>query len=837
MTLADAQFVLQGLHNVYWGLFCLFGIGVVVTLVLLLRRQERKLTSAGVARWLMALRITVLLLLLLVLMQPVYSWSLDRDRTGRIVVALDLSQSMQGVDEHATPIEKLRWARAVGAIGNPAVDAQLDEWEARLADNPDAADAIPEDLDLPDDVLDSVLESVDQLSRREIARRLLLETNRPLIEHLESLAAVDIVVFAGRAQSQDVAGLNSAVEEVPDSLLPDVSDIARSLDASLTQNDDAALLGVVLLSDGRDTGDGDPLAAANRLSQVGAPVFPVLIGSSFRPKDLAVLSVNYPPTVFTDDHPIISAVLTTVGYTGEQITVNLEDDDGNIQTQTIDVDRESVGVQFNVDVGEPGRRGYRLSIDEDENEARDDNNERSFAMSIVDDTVQTVLMDGVARWEFRFIDNALTRDSRINVSKVVFDQPYIGLLPDTFFPRQLPFDPQDKEDALDLISDADLIVIGDVAPEDLSEQHWAILEHFVAEVGGTLVLQSGKNDFPVRHRSKSLQRLMPVTDLRTIEVKSPAAATAPTARGVRLSLTDDGEQFPFLKLATERHRNQLVWSSFPGHLWMHVGAAKPGATVLAIPKLIRGELKLDEQRRYGSIVHQHYGFGQVVWMGLDSTWRWRHRVGDLYHHKYWGQMARWAADNKVAAGNEFVRFGPQVTDSVSGDDVILLARWVPSFLRKNPNLEAEAEVFRIGKDGRESLFATVPLKSNGRRNNIMEGRVIGLPVGRFKTRLKTDALPKDLDVVECEFYVHAKQTAELADLSADSKLLQEVAERTGGQLLYPHQVADFPELLQQRLQLTEVDREVELWDHWMLMVVFFALLATEWIVRKLNGLP
>ena len=45
---------------------------------------------------------------------------------------------------------------------------------------------------------------------------------------------------------------------------------------------------------------------------------------------------------------------------------------------------------------------------------------------------------------------------------------------------------------------------------------------------------------------------------------------------------------------------------------------------------------------------------RALWVGTDGTWRWRHRIGDTYHHRFWGQIARWAADNKAAAGNDLI---------------------------------------------------------------------------------------------------------------------------------------------------------------------------------------
>ena len=52
--------------------------------------------------------------------------------------------------------------------------------------------------------------------------------------------------------------------------------------------------------------------------------------------------------------------------------------------------------------------------------------------------------------------------------------------------------------------------------------------------------------------------------------------------------------------------------------------------------------KREEQRAL--FVRHTYGFGQVFYVGLDSTWRWRYRIGDLYHHRFWSQAIRWAAN-------------------------------------------------------------------------------------------------------------------------------------------------------------------------------------------------
>ncbi|VAX40081.1 hypothetical protein MNBD_PLANCTO02-274, partial [hydrothermal vent metagenome] len=53
----------------------------------------------------------------------------------------------------------------------------------------------------------------------------------------------------------------------------------------------------------------------------------------------------------------------------------------------------------------------------------------------------------------------------------------------------------------------------------------------------------------------------------------------------------------------------------------------------------------------------------------------------------------------------------------------------------------------------------------------------------------------------------------------------------------PDQVHQIPELFQNPELKTALRHERTLWDHWLIMLLFFSLLMAEWVTRKLNGLP
>lgn len=174
------------------------------------------------------------------------------------------------------------------------------------------------------------------------------------------------------------------------------------------------LAGVVVLSDGRDNAHPNDADYIKRFAG-GAPVYPVLVGSERRPKDLSIANLDYPPTVFQNDKPILKATIRTSGLEGQEVAVLLENLDPDGQTvgepirKTIKAREPSQEVQFDLTAETEGRQRYRIRTDELPGETSSENNSREFAMQVVDDRSDVLLIEGEGRWEFRYLHAALSR--------------------------------------------------------------------------------------------------------------------------------------------------------------------------------------------------------------------------------------------------------------------------------------------------------------------------------------------------------------------------------------------------------------------------------------------
>ncbi|MFO1093615.1 MAG: hypothetical protein U0992_09920 [Planctomycetaceae bacterium] len=517
----------------------------------------------------------------------------------------------------------------------------------------------------------------------------------------------------------------------------------------------------------------------------------------------------------------------------------VSDDEGAAaasDVQTITPQGDTAEAQFILNAASLGRRRFSVRITPQPGETRDDNNERRFAIQVVSDKTHVLLLDEEARWEFRYLVAALQRDPRVQLESVLFDQPYLGLLPDTFFPRELkPLDAAAASGEASL-AQFDAVLIGDVDPHRLPPQSLAAIEHYVRNDGGTLVVMAGKRHMPAGYAGTPLEGLLPVAGLREIGADEADALRPPGSRGFRLQITPDGEAEGVMALDADAAKNHRIWKLLPGHTWGLLGQAKPGSSVWATGVRPDEQPDLAAERAAAAIVAQSQGAGRVIWIGIDSTWRWRSHVGDLYHHRFWGQLVRSAAEFKAAVHNDAVQFGPDRPQIEAGSTARFRARWTDRFLKQHPDLRAQVELRRIdGGDEDASISAVLTLSAD--RPLEYEARVPGLATGEYRAQLIIEGAPADVDPATAELAVVDKVSPELNDLTANRALLQQIAAASGGELLLPDQMHELPERLRGGSTNESIQQTVPLWNHWSMLVLFCAFVGAEWLVRKLNGLP
>lgn len=833
-----------------WRVAALLAITAACVVVLtILFRDERKLVSKQLGFTLLGLRICLILIVFLTLLGPTWTWSVQSSRMDRVLVAFDVSQSMETVDLQATELEKIRWAEALGLFGSAESQQRVTRWIKDLETGKEPEWVTADEVSDPErrarlvevrkQNLQSQLAEVSGISRLELSRRAMSEQGKSPLDALAESYRVQLCAFADHAVDLTKDELQKPFDLSRFQIDRGHSRIRNFLPPADAggQGGSSALSGIVLISDGHDTGKKLTENAASQLQGLGVPVHTVLVGSEHRPRDLAILHVDHPESVFLKDRPLIKSILQTSGFEGEALNVYLQSLDvpDRIPLQrTITPTGPTSNVEFTLPEETVGRHRYRIWTDVAPRETREDNNSEDFSFNVVDDRARVLLVDGESRWEFRFLDDALSRDPQVSMDRVLFEQPFLGVLKQPFFPLKLDeLGPAPRQGTR--FSSYDLVLIGDVSPADMHAQDWQDLDRYVRQEGGTLVCIAGKRYFPKAYRGTLVEELLPVSHPRLVELDPETLIGPPPARGFHVTVTEDGAVLPMFQLDRDRNRSTQIWGELPGHLWGMVGELRAGATAWAVG-LPPGQRLTLENERNNALIAQHYvGAGQVIWIGIDSTWRWRYQVGDLYHHRFWGQLTRWAVSFKAAAGNKSIRLGLRENVIREGESTQVQVRLEERFYAQNPNVTIEAVLTRQG-EGRP--FAQT-LKLVPREGNplLLEAPVAGFPPGEYKVQLRVNDAEVKEELLEAMLAVNAELTPELQDVHVNRHLLEQLASSTGGTFLQLNELSRLPSLFSGSKQTLESREEIPLYGHWIVLVLFSTVAMIEWVLRKLNGLP
>ncbi len=780
---------------------------VPLCLIVWLYRYELRLIAVAPACGLLLLRLSILLLIWLAIgLQPKLEDIHVEETPSRVRVAVDLSSSMDVADLQRTPEE---WAALAQAL-------KLGSGEEAIA-------------------------------RKAIVARMLAPDGLNLLQRLANRHQVEIVGFHQQALDMGPEQLfeQLAAKNIGQEVLPTDFHLPLARVASSRSN---PLLGIVLLSDGQHNVGAPPYERADDLGKQGVPIFPVVIGSRELPRDLMILDVQAPTKVFKNATVPIEIRCKATNLPAQDLTVEMRFEGKPVapEHRSVIAHKATDGyhkVLFQAKMEEPGT--HALTIKASSKEGKEitlANNSVTRIIRVAEDKAKVLLVDGEARWEYHYVAMALGRDPAIALERVVFSQPRIGVLKgDQLDKAGLPKTKLPEVKEVDPLLDFDCVILGDVAPEDLPGTDRKRLERFVSERGGTLILVAGKRYLPMAYTGADdpLLKMLPIVQPRELKQET----------GFTLRVTGDGRQRPFLNLGAKQ--SAFVWPELPKHFWGIVGERKPGASVLLTPIVDESAPPKDDADT-GILVQQNYGFGRVLFVGIDSTWRWRYRVGDAYHHRFWGQLARWSAAEKLLpAGNRFIRYGPREPAYSEGQEVELAVRLGESVPRLDGAQQVRALLYRKKADGSEEKIAVVPLAANPRQPNVLEANVRDLPAGvyrmepdmpQYRQQLAEPGDDRDAPVKGRDlFRIWPRQHGELLDLSTNWTVMQSLAERSGGKLFTAANVEEILDRLERRVERKESRDETKPWQDeplvWWMLGVLLGLLTLEWGWRKWLDLP
>jgi hypothetical protein len=826
-------------------------LGLLLFLIFRLYRHELKVIPKRFAILLLGLRLLLVSALFFVTsLKPALGRTISETVASKVLIAVDRSDSMAITDAQRSPVEKLELAKGLKLARDLADESTLDRWLRDAHNGIENADK---------DKYVKVIDRVDSFTRNKIAGQVLSPDGANVLKAIADKHLLDAIQFT--QQTGDLPKEWDKLKPVLEELNAKgggnaFTDLKQPLVRAIERggSGEGKLLGIVILTDGQHNWGLSPLNKARELGQRAVPIYFVGIGAKEPPPDLAILSVRAtPPTVFKNAYATIEArvLINNLPPGKVKVTLTYPDVPGTKMRDPLveEIDHDGTSgprlVTFIARMERPGTetltvRAERIATDPNDprKDTRPENNTRPVVVNVSPDKAKVLLVDGEVRWEFHYLHTALVRDETMETTSVVFDQPRINAVNDDGVKKMglpdltLPKDPE-------ALMGYDCIILGDVSGEQISRAEREKLEKYVSERGGTLVLLAGKRSMPMEYlrEGEPLAKMLPISLPKVANLEA----------GFRVALTAEGQQTGFLRLEPNAGLSAETWANLPPHYWAITGRAKDGAVTLAyvpqvgVPK--DPALAHEVERNNALIVRQNFGFGKVVYVGIDSTWRWRFKKGDTYNHRFWSQVIRWAAsDRALIAGNEYVRFGAREPVYRADQEVEIVARLSDRVKKLGPDVLAGARLIRKPKPGVEEIVGLMPLRPHPVIPREFDGAQPNLPPGEYDVELAIPDIEEKLNgpdgkKLRAHFQVLPADTGELLDLGTNWLLMEDVAAKSGGKVFPAERASELVELLQSRSATREYSIEQKVWQSWWTLLLLIALLSMEWVVRKFAGLP
>ena len=736
---------------------------LIVVVVWLSYYRTTRPLSPAWKAWFIGLRSLVLILILFCLLRPVVNTRQVSPQDTYLAVVLDNSQSMTIADMDG----RSRAAAAADAfLAGPVVDELAESFQLRTF-------------------------AFDQTTRR-------------------------VAPGEGSGESAGALGEPGAG-----------SAIGQALEAVADQLDGLPLGGVVLVSDGADNSNSDPVAAARQFGNRQIPVFTVGVGQEDIPLDIGIVDVRAARTVLEGSVFTVTAALRHQGFAGQEVELAVLDGGATVSSEVVSLGDAGVSRRFSLEVTpeRAERIVYELRVGVQPGEIITRNNSYSFLVDNTDKPPLDILyLEGHPRNEYKFIRRAVEDDESLRLAT------YLQTGPGKFY-RQGIESPTELAGGFpgsrETLYEYEAIILGDIEKEFFNDDQLQMIEGFVAERGGGL-LKSGMVD--EEFIGTPLVDILPVTLVEENFLPNPLRGGIrrgdhPSGELFTPRLTRNGEFSPLLRLAGEDADNRFAWSQLPQLQGVYVtGRIKPGAEVL----LEHPALQFQNQA-LPVIVTQRYGSGRVMSLTTASTWRWQMMMDseDPSHETLWRQMLRWlavSAQDRVTL--EFDREFYNIGDEVQVTARVLDEQYEP---------DNDASLWIQTTDPLDEITDT-PMEWNIEEDGIYRSSFIADQEGVFDLLVDVTSAAGEEGAEKQAAIVVTPSLREFNNAGMDRGLLGRMAEAGGGGYFDLDELDGLPEAIEFTPNAFSREVQIDLWDEPWLLALLVGLLCIDWMSRRLRGL-
>jgi uncharacterized membrane protein len=619
-----------------------------------------------------------------------------------------------------------------------------------------------------------------------------------------------------------------------DALSPDArrTELAAAIAAVRERYRGQRIAGIVLLSDGGDTGSGGSgesgrSAESGRLDVGGPPVFAVGIGSPDGPRDREVLGLAAGDPRLDQASVDLRVTAVSTGFGRAPFTLRILANGQLLDTRRVvpQADGSPIDELFTVSPDLLNPTVYTAEILRDEAEVVGENNARSVLVSPAGRKRRVLVLEGAPGFEHSFVKRAWAADTGLDVDSVT-RKGKNGDGQDTFFVQAGPGRAAALASGFPATREQlyayDALAIANVEADFFSRAQLAMVADFVAERGGGLLVLGGRSLAQRGLAGTPLEEVLPVelNDRKGGLVRASLGSVDLPPHN-KITLTPEGETHPIMRIGANPDETRRLWSALPAlAASAMVGGPRPGATILALTTAPGGGV-------FPVVAVQPYGHGRSMIFAGEASWRWKMMVAssDRSYEFFWRQAARWLAAPAPDPVAIAVPDASEPGDAVSVDVEARNASFAPV-----PDASVDATLTAPG-----GVAHALKLRHADPASGRFTAAVAADQPGLYRVHAEARRGTTPLGSADRWMFVGGADR-EFADPRLNEGFLRRVSRNTGGRYVRASDASRIPAWLEATVPQNAAPERRDLWHEPWAFAVIVILLSAEWILRRRWGL-
>ncbi len=634
--------------------------------------------------------------------------------------------------------------------------------------------------------------------------------------------------------------------------------------------------GTVIFTDGNATDSESIDSVLQELGEAAAegkpvaPVFPVVVGQQIEgASDLAIDAISVSKSAFEDAPVTISVSAQARGDLRAAELFAIDEKGKEVHVEPVAFpDREEEGiresqVRMKIATVPEGISFYRIGIrhpkgtESPPKELTTENDQRIVSVDRGRGPYRILYVSGRPNWEYKFIRRSIAKDSEIDLVgliRIAKREPkfewrgrtgessnplFRGFNSDVPEETQKYDEPvlvrlntKTKEELRDgfpksaeqLFLNYRAIVLDDVEAEFFSQEQMDLLDRFVSQRGGTVVMLGGQESFQQgKWNNTAVGRMLPVYLDQTGRGGPSLYAT--------YNLSREGWLEPWMRLRGTQTDEETRLAYMPEFFSVNqIQAIKPGASILAT-------ITDSRDRRLPALITQRYGEGKTAALTIGDMWRWGMRDPELQEDlaKSWRQLLRWAVvevPGRVTLETQSVSDGTLPVTEVT-------ARVRDREFRPQDDASVKFEVaqhFAKTEEGEKPEPRLLNGEPSLEEAGVFSTRHFADEEGGFRLKATTrDGEGKVIAESESGWALNPA-AEEFRSIGPNRDLLEQIANATGGKVFEIGQLDQLVTALS-KLEVPVLEiKEKPLWHTpWFFLLALLCFLG-EWGLRRWKGI-